>query len=213
MFGVIYGIENMLDHKIYIGQTIRNIKKRLKEHKNCKISLIGRAIHKYGWENFICVILEECDTQEDLDATEIRWIARLNCIKPNGYNLTEGGAGNTGRIFSQETRKKLSEMNKGKKLSAETKLKLSHAMKGRTVSPETRLKRSIIQTGRKLSDETKAKISASMSGRLTSEETRKKLAAASIGNKNALGCHRSEETRKKISATKKAYFAKLKAQN
>lgn len=44
----IYKIENLINHKIYIGQSI-HIEKRWKEH--CQFSsesLIGKAIHKYG---------------------------------------------------------------------------------------------------------------------------------------------------------------------
>lgn len=59
MYDVVYGIENLLNHKIYVGQTVRPRAKRLIEHKKSENSLIGRAIHKYGWECFTVVVLAE----------------------------------------------------------------------------------------------------------------------------------------------------------
>ena len=70
MFGIIYGLENLLNHKIYIGQTHRTLEARFRQHK-CANTLIGRAIRKYGKENFVKVILEECENQEQLDASNI----------------------------------------------------------------------------------------------------------------------------------------------
>ena len=100
MFGIIYAGENLLTHKIYVGQTVRSLKKRIREHKNNTKSLIGRALHKYGEENFVWVILEECDSREQLDEREIYWIKTLNTKFPNGYNLTDGGNSSTKSIFN-----------------------------------------------------------------------------------------------------------------
>lgn len=56
----IYKIENLLSHKIYIGQSV-NIEKRWKQHcQSSSDSLIAKAIQKYGKDNFVFSILEEC---------------------------------------------------------------------------------------------------------------------------------------------------------
>lgn len=48
----IYKIENLINHKIYIGQSIE-IERRLQKHKTIKDDLyIHRAIQKYGVKNF-----------------------------------------------------------------------------------------------------------------------------------------------------------------
>ena len=53
----IYKIENLLTHKIYVGQSI-HIETRWQEHcRPSSDSVISRAIRKYGKENFSFEIL------------------------------------------------------------------------------------------------------------------------------------------------------------
>lgn len=94
----IYKIENLINRKIYIGQS-RNIKQRWKEHryrpfnKNSKQydCPFYRAIRKYGLENFSFVVLEETSI-EDLDDKEKYWIKYYGSNNPLfGYNCTIGG--------------------------------------------------------------------------------------------------------------------------
>lgn len=94
----IYKITNLLNNKVYIGQSI-NISQRWKAHRNCPFNPnndvydlpLYRAIRKYGLDNFSFTVLEEC-TPEELNDKEKFWIQTLNANDPNfGYNLTEGG--------------------------------------------------------------------------------------------------------------------------
>ena len=95
----IYKIENKVNGKVYIGQSI-DIEKRWKEHISC---LNNRTHHndyfqkswnKYGADNFTFSIIEECKLSE-LDKKEIYWINYYESyIRDNGYNLTLGGEGN-----------------------------------------------------------------------------------------------------------------------
>lgn len=115
MKGIVYCIENLENCKMYIGQTTRELSERFREHcGNSGTSVspkLKNAIKKYGKECF-CVepIWEknEC-TQNELDAKEIELINKFNTLHPNGYNLTEGGAG--GR-HSSETKQLLSKISK-----------------------------------------------------------------------------------------------------
>ena len=51
----------------------------------------GKAISKYGWENFSHEILEEnIDNLKEAQEREKFWIKQLDTFK-NGYNSTEGG--------------------------------------------------------------------------------------------------------------------------
>lgn len=51
--------------------------------------VIKRAIHKYGKENFVIKLLEECD-RALLNEREKYWIQYYNSFE-NGYNSTLGG--------------------------------------------------------------------------------------------------------------------------
>ena len=88
----IYKITNLLNGKVYIGQTIHP-ERRWTEHKQ-KVRHgqekfpIHLAIEKYGEENFSFEILEWTD---DYDNEERRLIKEYNSISPNGYNIGEGG--------------------------------------------------------------------------------------------------------------------------
>lgn len=137
---IIYKITNLLDKKIYIGQTQRTLEERMKEHcRNSRKSYIDNAIKKYGIENFSAEVIETCKTVEELNEREIFWIKFFDCKFPNGYNLTDGGEGTAGHIVTEETRRKLSEARTGRKfnpLSKEHREKISRANKGRKRSEE-----------------------------------------------------------------------------
>lgn len=95
----IYKITNSLNGKSYIGQSV-DIKTRWSSHKSRSLATtehhdnmpIHSAMAKYGIDNFTFEVLEECLPSE-LDEKEKYWIARLNTISPEGYNLLPGGQG------------------------------------------------------------------------------------------------------------------------
>ena len=106
----IYKIQNLLNSKVYVGQS-NDVLRRWRDHKtNAFISNdhnynthLYRSIRKYGLQNFSFEVLEECLTSE-LDAREIYWISYYNSFF-EGYNLTMGGDGsgsevNKSRIIS-----------------------------------------------------------------------------------------------------------------
>lgn len=105
----IYKIENLINGKVYIGQS-KDIDKRIKHHfteaafneKNVEYNTpIHQAIRKYGVDNFKVDILEEC-LRADLDAREIYWIKYYGSFPPSankGYNLTAGGKSATSINF------------------------------------------------------------------------------------------------------------------
>ena len=97
----IYKIENLINHKIYIGQSIQ-IQHRLQKHKCAKDNFyIHRAIQKYGKENFSYDIIEKCEPNE-LDEKECYWIKYYNSLIPNGYNMVDGGNNGAGLAKGQE---------------------------------------------------------------------------------------------------------------
>ncbi len=95
MISGIYKIENVKNHKVYIGQSIY-IEKRWKDHLHATDDFaIHKAMEVYGIENFSFQILELCDI-EDLDEKECYWINQYQSLIPNGYNMVAGGTNGTG---------------------------------------------------------------------------------------------------------------------
>ena len=98
----IYKIENKINHKIYIGQSI-DIQKRWSYHLALYrngTSKLHLAMKEDGVENFFLTILEECN-REELDEKERYWISFYNSAQ-EGYNNTEGGTKNFRNIIQEK---------------------------------------------------------------------------------------------------------------
>ena len=172
-YGVIYKITNKLNGRNYVGQTTKSIEERFMQHANNRKSHIGRAMIKYGVENFSIEVLEECETEERLNEREIFWIAKINCKHPNGYNLTDGGDGNRGFKYTKKILAQMAESRKGAK------------------NPFF---------GKHHTEESRAKIGAKNRGKKHTEETRAKKSASKLGEKNHFyGKHHKKETCVKLS--------------
>lgn len=104
--------------KKYIGLTTQPLKERLREHikesfrKGSKEldTIKARAVRKYL--EFSVEILEECNNINDLNESEIKFIAKYDTVK-NGYNISTGGGGSFGIKMTNETKLKISKANKG----------------------------------------------------------------------------------------------------
>ena len=147
---IIYKITNEVNGKVYIGQTIRSIKKRWWEHKDdmSKSELpLYRAMRKYGVDNFTIEEIDGANSKSELNYKEVHYMYKFNSLDKNsGYNLRMGGS-NGGH--SQETRDKISKVQMGKKAKKSTKQKMSKTHKKRMENPE--LRKRISQTLRKTS--------------------------------------------------------------
>lgn len=94
-FGRIYIIRNKVNDKVYVGQTTVSIRMRFLNHLSAarrgKDYIIGKAIRKYGEENFYVELLEECLVSE-LNEREVFWISYFNSTDNKfGYNMSVGG--------------------------------------------------------------------------------------------------------------------------
>ena len=144
--------------KRYVGQTGMKPERRwgkdgsyyLKKKNNGEYvqRYFAHAILKYGWDNFDHEIIASNLTKEEADNFEKILIDKLNTRNHQyGYNIREGGS--HGKL-SEETRRKLSELNKGKTASEEARKKMSESRKGRTLSDKARKALEKSHEGRKI---------------------------------------------------------------
>jgi group I intron endonuclease len=115
-------------NKIYVGQSI-DIERRFKIYKrlDCKgQTKIYRSLIKYGCDNHIFELIEECNIDQ-LKEREIYWKQYYNSVN-DGLNceLFDGGEGPR----SEHTKKKISNSMKGKIKSEEHCLNLSKSKLG-----------------------------------------------------------------------------------
>lgn len=89
---VIYKRTNLINNKVYIGQT-KNAPKIRWAAENNGDQAIGKAIQKYGINNFQNEIIDRAESQEEANSKEVYWIKYYNSIDQNeGYNKKLGGA-------------------------------------------------------------------------------------------------------------------------
>jgi group I intron endonuclease len=219
----IYKIENLINHKLYIGSAV-NFKNRRSRHlyllknKNHYNKHLQASYDKHGEENFIFEIIEYVDDKEMLLDREDYYIDLYNSNdKRFGYNQRKIADSNRGlnhteeakekmsiahrrENLSEETRRKYSEAAKRRVFTEERRRKMSESNKGRVKSDEERLNISLSHMGRKYSDESRRKMSESHKGKKQSEETIEKRMTNMRGENNPnFGKHWSEEMKEKIS--------------
>lgn len=110
---------NLINSKIYIGQTINTLEYRKNQHfrearsKRRNTVYFHNALNKYGYDNFIFEEIDCADTQEELDEKERYWIKYYDSNNKNkGYNLDSGGQ--SGGVKSEETKRKIGETTEEK---------------------------------------------------------------------------------------------------
>ena len=217
--GCIYGYQNNINQKWYVGYTNRDIVIRDKEHRSGRENnVLFKAFCKYGYDSFSLRILEDGIIPEFLPEREKYWVAKFNAYH-DGYNLTEGGNGIYGH--TDEAIKKIADTSKGRKHSPETCKKISKSKigeknpqfgktpynKGKKTPKETCKKISDAKKGKKRkphSPQTIKKISESNKGLKRSEQARQNMSDAQKGKTPWIkGKKHSKETCKKMSESAK----------
>ena len=166
MHFIVYKITNIINGKIYIGQTSKDIVTRFKQHctKASKVPYLRNAIQKYGKHNFRIEQLGTTDIESEVDQLEQHYISIYKSTNHEfGYNISTGGDhGILGLKRSNETKAKMRAKRVGKtpmkgKLHNDTsKLKMSNSRRGKI--PWNK--------GISTSDDVKFKISLSLKNRL-----------------------------------------------
>jgi hypothetical protein len=116
--GYIYKIQ-LPNGKHYIGLTTRSIEQRTKEHKSCAkggdTRILYNALRKYGMVDSLELIeIDTAATMGDLCEKEIGYIQSYKSyyVDGYGYNMTRGGEGTNGYVFTEDDNKKNSERTK-----------------------------------------------------------------------------------------------------
>jgi group I intron endonuclease len=97
-FGRVYLLRNLIENKVYIGQSTTFGNVRFKQHVCAALrgseSLLARAIRRFGSSNFCEEHLGYADSREELDRLEIEKIFAFRSNDSDfGYNLKRGGQG------------------------------------------------------------------------------------------------------------------------
>ena len=144
MKGIYQYLDLETDEIVYIGKDSNiSSNKRHTDHfkpSQYNIQQINRVLqnnpNRYEYSVLYC---SENVTDSTLNRLEMSFIERYD---PK-FNFTKGGDGSTGRIVSDETKKKISESLTGFKRSEETRKKISEGHKGQIAW----------NTGKKMSDD------------------------------------------------------------
>jgi len=127
---IIYKATNLINGKVYIGQTKSQLVRRKNQHiytaMHSSKLYFHNAIRKYGKDNFDWSVVRVCDNIDEMNVFEQYYILYYDSMN-NGYNLTSGGLN---WIRTKETRRKLSLANSHRKLSEESKKKIGDANRG-----------------------------------------------------------------------------------
>ena len=139
--GIIYGIRHISSNRWYIGQTVRGLKCRWKEHVDAypyEKSHLYQAMRKYGLEQFEVTTLESDIPEDLLDERERFYIAKYDAYV-NGFNSTLGGQGVHGYQHTIESRAKISAAMKVAALrynTPERTAKIKRSLKGKPHTSE-----------------------------------------------------------------------------
>lgn len=198
----IYCIENIIDGKKYVGQSV-NVDKRIREHyrnwnKNTFEETSGEnrhlwfAVKKHGEDNFIFTVIEFCP-KEELDNREEFYIEYLKSHESqHGYNVLFGGFNRTGTHHTEETKEKLSLANTGRKVSEYVKELISIANKGKVFSEEHKENISKGRKGKLMGKDNPAYGKKYFLGKKHTEETKRKQSLVKMGKP------RDEKTKEKL---------------
>lgn len=171
---IVYKATNLTNGKIYVGYTTKTLSERITSHlskANCLTQkhytqAFKLALRKYGIDNFVWEELAICDSKEEACLLEIKFIKELNCITPNGYNMTFGGEGGIPNDFVKQkisnSVKNFHKQNPG----YTTSLYLSkttpeqRSLRGKKAAIKRKENGNACKPGFKLSEESKKKISS-----------------------------------------------------
>lgn len=150
----VYMATNQVNGKSYIGFTGKGLPDRQKAHlKNARLGRHGRfyeAIRKHGPDKFTWTTLAQFSSYDEAIEGEINFIAER---RPR-YNMTKGGDGIPGFVWTDEMRQRKGRTMKS--LWTDERKKVHAELMRQSWTPERRQRHGDALRGRVASDETKA---------------------------------------------------------
>lgn len=134
---------------------------------------------------------EACEKEIEL----IAFYGRRDLNNGTLVNMTDGGDGLSGHVFSEDHKKKIGEKHKGRIFSEDTRRKMSVSAKSKILTEDHKQNISKALIGNKYS-----------LGFKHTEETKKKVSEAGKGRQPMLGKNHSEETKIQIAKAMKGRF-------
>lgn len=227
----IYKITNLVNGKIYIGQTVQQVQRRWTRHlqdaeKHEHDLHLYRAIRKYGVENFKIEHIATAENKTWGDYFERLYILIYGTLDPNvGYNMTSGGEGSLHREENKlkiaeksrewwtvpGNRERASASRKGLLIGARNPMFGRHDL-GRPHTEETRRHLSKNKKEQYKDPEFKEMMSKANRGKRHTEEGKANISAALQGNQYRKGIPHDEETKARIAASMRASWERKRLQ-
>ena len=226
----IYSIRNTGTGQVYIGSAsdyknrwLRHLSDlRLNRHTNARLQ---NSFNKYGETSFEFAVVEPVKNKADLLAREQFHMDLVGACGPDGFNILRKAGSPAGMKLSAATKERIRLAGIGRIFSAETRAKISSAQKGKVIPEPAKLHLRNINLGKTHSEETKARISQSQKGRIISPETKARRVATHVLHGPyarspetiakmriaSMGVKHSAESIKKREATRKANDAAKRA--
>ncbi|MBT2594818.1 NUMOD3 domain-containing DNA-binding protein [Arthrobacter sp. ISL-72] len=209
--GLVYGIRLRREVEYrYVGITTKTASRRF--HQHLRVAAEGRKTPFYDWlrkHDAADLVADELDWIEgllELGQAEVDWIAYLKRDGDRLLNISEGGLGPTGVVWTEEQREAARIRNTGRK--GLSRPGAANPFYGGKHSPEQRAKWAAERQGTYSGVENpnfgKFGVDHPGFGRAVSDETRRVLSEAKKGAGNPnFGKKLSAETRAKMSAAQK----------
>lgn len=210
--GYVYGIRLAASAEYrYVGLTEMSVRRRLLRHKG--EARAGRKTPFYDWlrremdSDLVIEVLEEIRTSRgDLGRAEVRWILERRSAGDRLLNLTDGGLGPTGVVWTEEQREAARQRSTGR--TGVSRYGEENPFFGRAHTHEQRARWSEERRGQNVGPANpnfgRFGEDHPAYGRFMSEEQRRALSEARRGVLNPnFGKSASAETRAKMSAARK----------
>jgi hypothetical protein len=192
----VYLIDYNYNNWYYVGKTSHSIEERLAGHKsNCRKN---KTKHHKIWNKAInggnqpdIIVLEEIDNEIELNTLEKWYITYFKSIGTKLTNLTTGGDGLSGHIFSDEHKNKISQNRKGKYNITQEHINVIKMANTGPRSEEFKAKIRKIRTGTKWREDIKKKISESNKGKHTNNNRQRPINQIDIKTGNIINTFNS----------------------